>query len=129
MAATKSQGTSFTGFLVGITVTAAGAFGFATGIGKVALAIGIIVLIATTVKLIKIKPEEGNVPDIKQVFGLQVGGILLALAGWVFTLVGLHLTANVGARLAIVLVGIAISLTGVLGLLPASAKKNPLWKA
>jgi hypothetical protein len=129
MAATKSQGTSFTGFLVGITVTAAGAAGFATGIGKVALAIGIIVLIATTVKLIKIKPEEGNVPDIKQVAGLQVGGIFLALAGWVFALVGLYLTANVGARLAIVLAGLAISLTGVLGLLPASAKKNPLWKA
>lgn len=129
MAATKSQGKSFAGFLVGITVTAAGAAGFATGIGKLALAVGVIVLIYTIAKSIKIKPEEGDVPKIKQTFGLQLGGLALALAGWLVPVFCMHLTTNNGARLAIVIIGLLVSLVGILALLPAAANKNAIWKA
>lgn len=129
MAATKSQGKSFAGFLVGITVTAAGAAGFATGIGKLALAVGVIVLICTVAKAIKIKPEEGNVPRIKQAVVLQLGGVVLAVAGWLVPVFCMHLTANTGARLAIVIVGLIVSLVGALALLPMAANKSAIWKA
>lgn len=129
MAATTSQGKSFAGFIVGITVTAAGAAAFGAGIGKAALGLGILTLLYSIVNFIKVKPEEGKVPAIKQVLGLQLGGVLFSLAGWVLALAGMHLTASVGARLIIALIGLAISLVGVLGLLPAAANKNAIWKA
>jgi hypothetical protein len=46
MAATKSQGATFTGFAAGITIAAAGLAYVGTGIGKLALAAGLVILAA-----------------------------------------------------------------------------------
>ncbi len=55
-------------------------------------------------------------------------GILLSLLGFVISVAGLGLTSSVAGRMVVVLVGIAISLTGILGVLNRAFLKNAVWK-
>jgi hypothetical protein len=55
--------------------------------------------------------------------------LALALLGWAIILVGLHLTPNVTGRMVSTLLGLAVSLLGVLVILPIAANKNAFWKA
>jgi hypothetical protein len=129
MAATKSQGKSFSIFLVGITVLAAGLAVFSSGLGKIVLLAGIIIIAIALVNFFKIKPEEGKLPECSQPVGLRLAGLVAAVCGWLVVLFGLHASSGVSGRLITTLVGIAISLVGVLVLLPAAANKNAFWKA
>jgi hypothetical protein len=60
---------------------------------------------------------------------LKLAGLALALGGWLVVLFGLHLTPSVTGRMVGVLLGLAISLFGVLVILPVAANKNAIWKA
>jgi hypothetical protein len=53
----------------------------------------------------------------------------IAAFGWALTFVGIQVTASVGGRLVLALVGIAISLFGILSILPAAFNKKAIWKA
>lgn len=55
-------------------------------------------------------------------------GILLAIAGWLVAFLSLGMTQSNGARLAFCVVGIAISLTGILKVLNGAYLKHALWK-
>ena len=129
MAATKSQGRAFGIFMVGITTACAGIANFSSGGGKLALAIGLVVLLISLGSFIKIKPEEGKVPSALQPFALKLAGVVCAAGGWLVVLYGIHLTSSVSGRFATTLVGFAITLAGVLYFLPAAANKNAIWKA
>lgn len=129
MAATKSQGTSFGLFLVGITTACAGIATFSSGGGKLALVVGLVVLLVSLGMFIKIKPEEGKVPTPIQPLAQKLIGIICAAGGWLVVLFGIHLTSSVSGRFATTLVGFAITLVGVLYFLPAAANKNAIWKA
>jgi hypothetical protein len=54
-------------------------------------------------------------------------GILLAFFGFVISVAGLAITSTVGGRLALVLVGLAVSLFGIIGVLNKAYLKNALW--
>jgi hypothetical protein len=110
MAATKSQGKSFTLFIVGVTAAAAGIAYFSSGMGKLALIGGLIVLALAFGIFLKIKPDEGAI-------------------GWVIVVFGLNLSTSVSGRMTTTLIGIAVSLVGSLVLLPIAANKNAIWKA
>jgi len=56
-------------------------------------------------------------------------GAAAAALGWAITLFGMHLTPSVGGRLVLSLVGIAVSLFGILVILPAAFNKNAVWKS
>ncbi len=129
MAATTSQGKSFTTFMVGITVTAAGIACFSSGLGKIALAIGLVIVVLSIVGFFKIKPLEGKTGTPVQPFALQFAGVGAALLGWAIVLFGIHLTSATTGRLVTSLVGLAVSLVGVLYFLPAASNKNAIWKA
>jgi hypothetical protein len=129
MAATTSQGKSFTVFIVGITVAAAGLAFSATGIGKVALVAGLAIVGLSFFRLFKIKPLEGPTAKAKQPPILKLSGLALALGGWLVVLFGLHLTPSVAGRMVSTLLGLAISLFGILVILPIAANKNAIWKA
>ncbi len=129
MAATKSQGKAFGIFMVGITTACAGLAFSASGGGKLALVVGLVILLASLVMFIKIKPEEGKVPTPNEPFALKLIGLICAVGGWLVVLFGLHLTSSVSGRFATTLVGFAISLVGALYFLPAAANKNAIWKA
>lgn len=129
MAATKSQGRSFGLFLGGLTATCAGIAAFSSGMGKAALVIGLVVLAASFFTFIKLKPLEGKPALGSQPAVMKLVGAIVTAGGWLLTLFGLHLTASVGGRMVIALVGLAISLVGMIGILPAACNKNAIWKA
>jgi uncharacterized membrane protein len=129
MAATKAQGTTFTLFMGGLTAACAGIASFSSGTGKAALGLGIICVIVSFVYFLKIKPLEGKVALGAQPPVAKLAGATLALAGWMVVLVGLHLTASVSGRMATTILGLAISLVGVLYVLPTASSKNAIWKA
>jgi uncharacterized membrane protein len=129
MAASKSQGRSFTLFMVGVTAAAAGIAYISSGGGKVALVLGLIILIASFAGFLKIRPLEGKTADGAQSALHKLAGIVVTLAGWMVVLLGLHLTASVSGRLTTTILGLAISLVGVLCILPAATNKHAIWKA
>jgi len=55
-------------------------------------------------------------------------GILITLLGFVISVLSLGVTASVGVRMAMVLIGIAVSLTGILGVLNRAFLKNAIWR-
>jgi len=59
---------------------------------------------------------------------MRIVGIVLALLGWLIPVVGLTLTQSLTARFVLVLLGIGISLTGILGVLTKVHLKNAIWK-
>jgi hypothetical protein len=129
MAATKSQGRVFGIFMLAAIVAAIGTTYFSAGSGKLAFFVGLIGLAASMGLFLKIKPEEGFVPEAAQPIVLKLAGLVAALGGWLVVLFGLHLATAVSGRMVTSLLGFAISLVGILYLLPAAANKNAIWKA
>lgn len=129
MAATTSQGKSFSLFMVAVTVGAAGIAYFSTGAGKVALVIGVIGLVVSLASFLKLKPLEGKTANSDDPAVMKIAGVACALLGWVVVLYGIHLSSSVSGRMTTTLIGLAVSLVGVIGLLPAAARKNAIWKA
>lgn len=129
MAATTSQGKSFSLFMVGATVAAAGLLYFSSGAGKAALAVGLIGICAALAIFLKLKPLEGTTANSEDPAILKLAGVACALGGWLIVLFGIHLSSSVGRRMTTSLIGLAVSLVGVIGLLPAAARKNAIWKA
>lgn len=59
---------------------------------------------------------------------MKLVGVLLALLGWLIPVVGIAMTSSNGARLLLCILGIAISLTGILGVLNKAHEKQAIWK-
>lgn len=55
-------------------------------------------------------------------------GILVTLLGFAITVLSLGITSSVNARLLIVLVGIAVSLFGIIGVINKECLKNAIWR-
>ena len=55
-------------------------------------------------------------------------GLLVTFLGFLISLFSLALTSSVGGRLALVLLGLGISLFGIMGLLNKHYLKNAIWK-
>jgi hypothetical protein len=129
MAATKSQGKAFSLFMVGLTTACAGIAYLSSGSGIAALIVGLIVVAVSLGLFLSMKSAEGEVPVNVQPIAMKLAGIVAALGGWLIVLVGMHMTASVSGRMTAALVGIAVTLFGILYLLPAAANKNAIWKA
>jgi hypothetical protein len=129
MAATKSQGRAFTLFMVGLTTATAGIAYFSSGSGKLAFIVGLAVFVASLAMLRKIKPLEGRVAFGSQPAVTKLIGLGIVVLGWLTVLFGLHLTASVSGRMTTSILGLAISLVGVLYVLPMAANKNAIWKS
>jgi hypothetical protein len=59
---------------------------------------------------------------------MVIAGLLVAVFGFVISLSSLGLASGAGARLAMVLTGIAVSLAGILGLVNRAYLRNVIWK-
>jgi cytochrome c biogenesis protein CcdA len=55
-------------------------------------------------------------------------GLLLTFLGFVISVLSLAATTSVGGRLVMVVVGLAVSLFGILGVLNKAYLKNAMWK-
>jgi hypothetical protein len=59
---------------------------------------------------------------------MKLAGILLAIAGWLIPVVGLTVTSSNAARLFLCVLGIAVALFGILGVLNKAHQKQAVWK-
>ena len=57
-----------------------------------------------------------------------LAGVVMTLLGFLLSVVSLGMTASVGARMAIVLIGLAMSLTGIMGVINRAFLKNAIWR-
>jgi hypothetical protein len=55
-------------------------------------------------------------------------GLAITLLGFVISVLSLGMTSSVGGRMAMVLLGIALSLTGILGVINRAYLKNAIWR-
>jgi hypothetical protein len=59
---------------------------------------------------------------------MVVVGIVVTLLGFALSVASLGMAASVGGRLIMTLLGIGISLFGIIGLLNPAYMKNAIWK-
>ena len=55
-------------------------------------------------------------------------GILVTLAGFAIAVASLGMASSVNARLIIVLLGIVVSLFGIIGMINPAYLKNAIWR-
>jgi len=55
-------------------------------------------------------------------------GILVTFLGFVISLLGVGLTSGVGTRMVAALLGIAVSLFGIIGLINKAYQQRAIWK-
>ncbi len=55
-------------------------------------------------------------------------GLLVALLGFVFSVLSLGVTSSAGARLGIVMFGLAVSLFGIIGIISPAYAKKAIWR-
>ena len=129
MAASTGQGRGFTTFLVGFTAICAGVAYMSTGIGKLVLAAGAVIFVVSLLGFLKIKPLEGKPAQKDTSTAMKLVGAFIAALGWGITLFGLHLVDGTSARIVLALIGIGVSLFGIIYILPTAFNKNAIWKA
>lgn len=129
MAANKSQGSYYSLFLVAATVFAGGIAYFGSGLGKLCLLVGAAGLLASLFGMLKIKPLEGKTAMKPGPGAMKLVGAGCAALGWVITLFGMHITPSTAGRIVLALVGIGVSLFGMLVVLPAAFNKSAVWKS
>jgi hypothetical protein len=129
MAANKQQGSYLAVFWTGATALCAGLAYFAEGFGKLVLVLGLAAVAISLVGFLKIKPMEGKTANVAGNAVMKLLGTAVALGGWFVTIAGLHITSSVGGRMIFALAGIAVSLIGVLGILPVAFGKSMAGQA
>jgi hypothetical protein len=129
MATSKQQGSYLTLFWTALTALCAGLAYFTEGFGKLVLLFGLAGVVISLVGFVKIKPTEGKTAGVPGNAVMKLLGLAVASGGWFVTVAGLHITTSNGGRLVFALAGIAISLVGVLGVLPMAFGKSMAGKA
>src|SRR5439155_11051619 len=67
----------------------------------------------------RINPQETNMIPL---------GLLVTLLGFIISFLSLGMTSSVSGRLVMVLIALAVSLTGILGILNRAFLKNAIWR-
>ena len=129
MAANRSQGSYYGLFLVACTVLCAGIYEFSTVLGKLLLLVGAVGLVGSLFGMASIKLLEGKTALKPSPGVMKLVGAGVCALGWVITLCGMHITPSTGGRIVLALVGIGVSLFGMLVVLPAAFNKNAIWKS
>jgi hypothetical protein len=55
-------------------------------------------------------------------------GVLITLLGFVIAILSVAVTSSVGGRMVVVLIGIAVCLIGIIGVINRSFLKNAIWR-
>jgi hypothetical protein len=55
-------------------------------------------------------------------------GILVTLVGFVIAVMSLGMTSSVNGRMIMVLIGLAVSLFGIIGLISPAFNKKAIWR-
>jgi hypothetical protein len=55
-------------------------------------------------------------------------GLIVTFLGFVIAVMGLGMTSSVNGRMIMALVGIAVSMFGIMGLIVTAYNKNAIWR-
>ena len=59
---------------------------------------------------------------------MAIAGIIITLLGFLISVFSVSLSSGTSGRLVIVLIGIAVSLGGIIGVLNPTYMKNAIWR-
>ena len=59
---------------------------------------------------------------------MAIAGIVITFLGFLISVFSLSLSSSANGRLVIVLVGLAVSLVGIIGVLNPAYMKNAIWR-
>ena len=59
---------------------------------------------------------------------MAFAGVLITLLGFIISVLSLTMSSSVGGRMVIVLIGMAVSLIGIIGVLNRAYLKNAIWR-
>ena len=59
---------------------------------------------------------------------MAIVGLILCVGGFALSVGGLALTQSIAGRMTIAIVGIAISLAGIIGFVNRAYQKNAVWR-
>jgi len=59
---------------------------------------------------------------------MAIAGLIITLLGFLISVFSVSVSSSTGGRLVVVLIGIAVSLVGVIGVLNPAYMKNAIWR-
>ena len=59
---------------------------------------------------------------------MTLAGVVITLLGLLISLFSLSMSSSVTGRLVIVLIGLVVSLTGIIGVINRAYMKNAIWR-
>jgi len=59
---------------------------------------------------------------------MKFAGLILVIVGWLIPVLGLSFTSSNAVRLVLALIGIAVCLVGILGVLNKAYQEHAVWK-
>jgi hypothetical protein len=59
---------------------------------------------------------------------MAIAGLIVTLLGFIIAVASLDMSSSVGGRMVIVLVGLVVSLVGIIGLVNPAFQKKAVWK-
>ena len=59
---------------------------------------------------------------------MAIAGLIVTLLGFIISVASLGMSSSVGGRMAIVLVGLVVSLVGIIGLINPAYQKKAAWR-
>ena len=59
---------------------------------------------------------------------MVLAGIAITLLGFVISVLSLGMMSGVGGRMTMVLIGLAVSLAGIMGVINRAYLKNAIWR-
>jgi ABC-type xylose transport system permease subunit len=55
-------------------------------------------------------------------------GVLITLLGFIIAVLSVSVTSSIGGRMVVVLIGIAVCLIGIIGVINRAFLKNAIWR-
>ena len=59
---------------------------------------------------------------------MAIAGLIVTLLGFIISVASLGMSSSVGGRMVIVLIGLVVSLVGIIGLINPAFQKKAVWK-
>jgi hypothetical protein len=59
---------------------------------------------------------------------MAIAGLIVTLLGFIIAVASLGMSSSVGGRMVIVLVGLLVSLVGIIGMVNPAFQKKAVWK-
>lgn len=59
---------------------------------------------------------------------MALAGVVITFLGFLISVMSLGMTSSVGGRMVMVLIGLAISLIGIIGVINRAFLKNAVWR-